>query len=166
MVARTVKTAKNNEVGQSLVNSIRENPNTLGKYAEIVAEPKGNVSNVVRVLENGKPTYVKINDLGLLKAMENLNKTDVGGVEAAAKKVTGVFKQLITQKNPVFALRNIARDVPTAYINGSEANPLKFGMDLLKSGKDVVTNSKRFQQYKALGGGGANFFDSGNPAKS
>lgn len=166
MVVRTVKAAKNNEVGQSLVNSIRTNPETLGKYAQIVAEPKGNVNNIVRVLENGKPTYVQINDLGLLKAMENLNKTEINGLEAASKKVTNVYKQLITQKNPVFAIRNIARDVPTAYVNGSEPNPFKFGKDLLKSGKDVVTNSKEFQQYKALGGGGANFFDSGNPSKS
>jgi len=166
MVTRTVKAAKNNEVGQNLVKSIRDNPITLGKYAEIVKEPKGNVSNIVRVLENGKPTYVKINDLGLLKAMENLNKTDIGGLEAGAKKVTNVYKQLITQKNPVFAIRNIARDVPTAYVNGSEGNPLKFGYNLLKAGKDVVTNSKSFQQYKGLGGGGSNFFGSGNPAKS
>jgi len=166
MVVRTIKTAKNNEVGQNLVDSIRSNPTTLGKYAEIVGEPKGNVSNIVRVLEKGKPVYVKINDLGLLKAMENLNKTDVGNVEAVAKKATNIFKQLITQKNPVFALRNIARDVPTAYVNGSVANPLKFGMNLLKAGKEVATNSKGFQQYKALGGGGANFFDSGNASKS
>ena len=166
MVARTVKSAKNNEVGQNLVNSIRKNPTTLGKYAEIVAEPKGNVSNIVRVLEKGQPTYVKINDLGLLKAMENLNKTDVGNVEAVAKKATNIFKQLITQKNPVFAIRNIARDVPTAYVNGSVHNPVKFGFNLLNAGKGVVSNSKEFQQYKALGGGGANFFDSGNPAKS
>jgi len=166
MVARTVKSAKNNEVAQYMVDSIRQAPERLKQYAEIVKEPNGNTSNVVRVLEKGKPVYMKINNLELLKAMENLNKTDVGGAEAVAKKVTNVFKQLITQKNPVFAIRNIARDVPTAFVNGSEHNPVKFGLNLLKAGRDVVTNSKDFQRYKAVGGGGANFFDSGNPSKS
>lgn len=166
LVNRVVKTAKNNEVGQSLADTIRNNPGGMKKYAEIVGEPKGNVKNVVRVLENGQPTYVQINDLGLLKAMENLNKTDVGGLEAGAKKFTNVYKSLITQKNPVFAVRNIARDIPTAYVNGSEGNPLKFTKNLLSAGKDVITNSEDFQKYKALGGGGSNFFDSNNPAKS
>lgn len=166
LVVRTVKSAKNNEVGQSLVNTIRSNPEKMNKFAEIVDEPKGNVSNVVRVLENGNPTYVKINDLGLLKAMEDLNKTDVGNIEAKAKTVTNAFKSLVTQKNPIFAVRNIARDVPTAYVNGSEHNPFKFGANLLGAGKDIVTNSPNYQKYKALGGGGSNFFDASNPTKS
>lgn len=166
MVVRTVKAAKNNEVGQNLVKSIKSDPVKMNKYAEIVGEPKGNVNNIVRVLEGGKPTYVKINDTGLLKAMEKLNDSNVSSPEAAIKKVTNIYKQLITQKNPVFAIRNIARDLPTAYVNGSVHNPIKFGVNLLKAGGDVVTNSKSFQKYKGMGGGGSNFFDGSDPSSS
>ena len=164
LVTRTIKTAKNNEVGQSMAESIRKNPSKLKQFAEIVSEPSDK-SNVVRVLEGGKPTYIKINDIELLKAMEQLNKSDVKAVEAVAKSVTGAFKQLITQKNPVFAIRNIARDVPTAYVNGSEANPLKFAWDLAKSTKDILKNTAEYKQYKGIGGGGSNFIASNDNAK-
>lgn len=51
-------------------------------------------------------------------------------------------------------------------MNGSEANPLKFGRDLVKTGKDLVINLENAQRYKSVGGGGSNFFNSNNTAKS
>ncbi len=168
LVNRTVRTAKYNEVGQSLVEAIQRNPNEMMKYAEIIDESQvnPNLNNIVSVLQGGKPTHLMINDKSLLKSLEGLYKNSPNDVEKIAKKLTGTFKSLVTQKNPVFAVRNIMRDVPTAYIYGNEANPIKFGADLFKAGKDLLTNSEVAQQYKALGGGGSNFFNSGNVAKS
>lgn len=169
LVNRTVRTARYNEVGQSMLNEIRQNPEKIKGFAKII--PKGvpinsNVKNIVSVLEDGKPVNIQINDKSLLKALKKLNQSNSGDIEKAAKEVTNVFKSLITQKNPFFAVRNIARDIPTAYINGSENNPIKFGVDLLKAGKDLSINSPIAQKYKALGGGGSNFFNSDNVAKT
>lgn len=158
LVDRTVKTARYNEVGQSLLNSVRNQPEKLRELAEVI-EPKdgmfSNVDNIVTVLENGKPVYLQINDKNLLDSLKGLPK--MVNNARAMRKITNVYKGLITQKNPLFAVRNVARDIPTAYIYGSEANPIKFAGGLLKAGKDVVTGSENLQRYKALGGGGANF---------
>ncbi len=158
LVNRTVKTARYNEVGQSLLDSVRKQPEKLRPLAEVI-EPKdgmfSNVDNIVAVLENGKPVYLQINDKALLDSLKGLPKM-VNNAQVM-RKISNVYKGLITQKNPLFAVRNMARDIPTAYIYGSESNPVKFTGDLLKAGKDVLTGSENLQRYKALGGGGSNF---------
>lgn len=166
MVERTVKSAKNNEVSQSIVNSLRSNPEKLKGFAEIVGEPNGNAANVIRVLEKGKPTYVQINDEDFLKNILNLNKTNAGKFERGLRATMNVPKALITHKNPLFGVKNVARDLPTAYVYGSESNPVKFGAKYLKAYYDIATNAKVYQQFKGVGAESGNFFDSGNPSKS
>lgn len=163
LVNRTVRTAKYNEVGQELLQTVRMNPTKMAKFAEIIPAADGmfsNVDNIVTVLEGGKPIYLKINDKALLESLEGLPKAinNLPGM----RKVTGVFKSLITQKNPLFAVRNVARDIPTAYVYGSTTNPLKFTKDYVGALKDVATDSPRFQKYRAIGGGGSNFFKQGS----
>lgn len=165
LINTTVRKAKYNEVGQSLLEAVRKNPEALSKYAEIIEKP-ANLDNIVTVLEGGEPVYLKINDKSLLESLEGMYKNNDGAITQAARKVTGIYKGLITQKNPVFAIRNIARDIPTAYVYGSEKNPVKFLSDLLVASKDLAKKTDIAQQYKALGGGGSNFFNSGNVAKS
>lgn len=160
LVNRTVRTAKYNEVGQSMLEAISKDPAKFKNIAEII--PPGtkinpNVNNIVTVLENGKSVNVQINNKQLLDALQGINKANIGNIEAAVKKGTNIFKALITTKNPIFAVRNIARDIPTAYLNGSEANPLKFAKDLVVAGKDLARNTEKAQRYRAVGGGGSNF---------
>jgi hypothetical protein len=168
LVNRTIRTAKYNEVGQSLLKSVRSNPEKLKPFAEAIPTKDGmfsNLDNVVTVLENGNPTYLKINDKALLDSMNGLPKS-IGELPFKLGKPIQLFKDLITQKNPIFALRNISRDIPTAYAYGSEPNPIKFTKGLLGAGKDILTNGPRLQKYQAVGGGGANFFSSGDVTKS
>jgi len=167
LVNRTVRAAKYNEVGQSLLESVRTSPEKMKPLAEVVATKDGmfaNTDNVISVLEDGKPTYLKINDKMLLDSMNGLPKS-IGKIPVLDTLTNG-FKGLITQKNPLFAIRNIFRDIPTAYIYGSESNPLKFGVGLIGAGKDILTNGPRLQKYNAVGGGGSNFFNSGDVARS
>jgi hypothetical protein len=144
-----------------MLKAIRGN-SELSKYAEILPddiEINPNVKNVVSVLENGKPVNVEIHDKNLLEALQGLYKTnDVKGAKAF-KIFNDVFKSLITQKNPVFAIRNIARDLPTGYVFGSEKNPFKYLRDVVVAGKDLFKNTEIAQQYKALGGENANFLN-------
>lgn len=167
LVSKVVRTAKYNEVGQSLLDTVRSNPEKMKQFAEVIPTKDGmfaNTDNVITVLENGKPTYLQINDKSLLDAMNGLPKS-IGNIPLLSSLTNG-FKSLITQKNPIFAIRNISRDVPTAYVNGSENNPFKFGKDLIGAGKDILTNSPRLQKYQAVGGGGANFFSSSDVTNS
>ena len=167
LVNRTIRTAKYNEVGQSLLTAVKENPAKMKQFAEILPSKDGmstNTDNVISVLVDGKSIYVQINNKMLLDSMNGLPKS-IGNIPVLSTLTNG-FKGLITQKNPLFAIRNIFRDVPTAYVYGSEPNPLKFGAGLLGAGKDILTNSPRLQKYQAVGGGGANFFNSGDVSKS
>lgn len=168
LVNRTVRTAKYNEVGQSLLDVVEKNGGFLDGVAKVIPaeEVNPNVNNIVTVLKNGKPVNLEIQNKQLLDSLKSVYKSSGDDLDNAFKKVTNVYKELITQKNPVFAIRNIARDIPTAYIYGNEANPLKFGFDLLKAGKDLATNSEAAKQYRALGGGGSNFFNSNKVAES
>jgi hypothetical protein len=189
LVDKTVKAAKYNEVGQTIVDEIRKNPDKLRIWAELIEEPadmqmpkgldieevmeefnkqydsifkkeKLNAPNVVRVMENGKPVYLKINDKDFFEAVTGLTRSKPSDLEKIAKYITTPFKSLITTKNPVFAVRNLARDIPTAYINGSEMNPVKFVMGLMDAAKDMKNNSEMFKEYKALGGGESDFLKS------
>ena len=76
------------------------------------------------------------------------------------RKVTNVFKSLITQKNPLFAIRNMMRDIPTAYVYGKRGKPVHIWKrgPCQKAGKDILTNSESYQRYRAIGGGMSNFF--------
>jgi hypothetical protein len=167
LVNRTIRTAKYNEVGQSLLNTVRENPEKMKQFAEVIPVKDGmfaNTDNIITVLEDGKPTYLKINNKPLLDAMNGLPKS-IGNIPVLTA-TTNAIKGLITQKNPIFAVRNISRDIPTAYVYGSEKNPFKFTSDLIGAGKDILTNSPRLQRYQAVGGGGANFFNSSEAPKA
>jgi hypothetical protein len=167
LVNRTIRTAKYNQVGQSLLESFRKEPEKLKEIAEIIPTKEGmfsNLDNVITVLEDGKPVYIKINHKPLLDALNGLPKS-INNVKYLTALTNGV-KSLITQKNPIFAIMNMLRDVPTSYVYGSEKNPLKFGKDLFLAGKDIVKQSPRLQKYQALGGGGSNFFNSGDVSKS
>jgi hypothetical protein len=167
LVNRTIRAAKYNEVGQSLLKSVRNNPEKLKPFAEEITVKEGmfaNTDNVISVLENGKAKYLRINDKALLDAMNGLPKS-IGNVPYVTALTNGI-KSLITQKNPLFAIRNISRDIPTAYVYGSEKNPFKFAAGLIGAGKDIITQGPRLQKYKAVGGGGANFFNSGDVTKS
>jgi hypothetical protein len=159
LVNRTVRTARRNEVGQEIVNAISQNPQALSKYAEILPsnyQGRLDLDNIVTVRINGDPIHLKINDKRFLDTIKDAaNNTDINGV---MPKINNLFKGLITQYNPVFALRNIARDLPTSYIYGSERNPVKFGKDLLTAGKEMLKHEKQYEQYQALGGGSSNFF--------
>jgi hypothetical protein len=165
LVNRTVRTAKYNEVGQTLVSSLRKNPEELSKYAEILKDkPKAMTDNIVTVLEKGEPIYVKFNNKGLLDSFNGL--PEIINSPKALNAITGVYKSLITQKNLFFAIRNVFRDIPTAYVYGSEHNPFKFAANLGNAAKEIVANGEAYQRYKAVGGGGSNFFSSSKANKA
>ncbi|MCE5227891.1 MAG: hypothetical protein LLG05_18785 [Porphyromonadaceae bacterium] len=117
----------------------------------------------VTAMKNGKPVRMEVHK-DLFDGFESLNRIgnegQLDGMAAWIKNnATNPFKALITGYNPVFAVKNIFRDIPTAYIQGTENNPFKFGANLLKAGKSMAKNDTQYQEFVALGGRKGSFFD-------
>lgn len=181
-----VKAAKRNKVGQLLYQQVADNPDAFKGIAEIVqhepkqkpevpgneptdimddladtaetfSKPKLDRNNVVRVMMNGKPAYLKINEKPLLDTLQAVGPENSVAVMDFLGKITGVFKNLTTGSNPVFSLtRNIVRDIPEAYKNSKTTNnPLKFIGDLLHSAYSIMGKTELYKEYKRIGGGHA-----------
>ena len=160
LVNTTVKTARYNQVGQSLLNTLRNNPNA-SKYGEIISAEEAsasNTNNIVTVIENGQKNYIRINDVSLLEALNGMPKSTYT-VPVLSNLTTG-FKKLTTQDNPLFGFTNFARDLPTGYIYGSQWNPFAYLLNEGKAFGQIATNGKMYQKYKAVGGGMSSFFSS------
>jgi transcriptional regulator CtsR len=126
----------------------------------LTADPK--LGYLLTVMDNGKPVKLQIRE-ELFKSLQALNGKGDDDLQAALKLfkkgITNPFKSLITGYNPLFAVRNFARDIPTAYIQGTENNPFKFARNLGSAAKDMFKKAPEFQEYKALGGEGGNYFN-------
>jgi hypothetical protein len=117
---------------------------------------------MLTAMDNGKAVKLQISE-DLFKSLQALNGKGDDDLQTALKLfkkgVTNPFKSLITGYNPMFAIRNVARDIPTAYIQGTENNPIKFIGNLGSAAKDMIKKADGFQEYKALGGEGGNYFN-------
>jgi hypothetical protein len=160
MMNKVIRTARYNDVGKALLESAD------GTYAEVIPPSIGMFSkldNVVTVWVDGQPQYLQINDKMLLEAITGLPRIINNAV--AVRRVTSVFKGLVTQYNPLFAIRNMFRDIPTAYVYGSQDNPLFFLSNLVKAGYQVATKTGGAAQYMAMGGAGSGQFSADSAAQ-
>jgi hypothetical protein len=178
-----VKTAKRNEVGQAIYKAVKENPEGLKNFAEIVPEGekfnvnqtienegiegvisnldqafekvKLNTSNVVKVLVDGKPVHMKINDMAFLESLTSLNPAQQNLFIEAFRGATNTMKNLTTGLNPMFGLfRNLWRDVATGHTQSKTSTEyVLYIKDLVKSVVDMVGRKPAYKEFKALGGG-------------
>lgn len=75
----------------------------------------------------------------------------------AVNKSNEIFKKLVTSWNPVFLLRNAVRDLQDAGINTKYFST--FGKNLAVAHKEIITNGKLWQLYRAMGGSNVEVFD-------
>lgn len=66
-------------------------------------------------------------------------------------------KSLLTDKNPLFLATNMLKDLFDAPLNSQ--NPIAFAKNYIPAIKEIVTNGKYYQQYKAMGGLQNTYFD-------
>ena len=161
LVTKTVRTAKMNEVGQELVKAIQSNA-AMNEIASIVDKPDINVDNVVRVLVDGEPVFVEVHNKQLLEMLEQVHTAEFDKVTEVVRKINGGVKQLITSKNPLFAISNTMRDYQTYMVNSTEANVFKRWNNIGKAVKQVAKDIKGELNendtmfiYKAMGVGGS-----------
>jgi len=120
--------------------------------------------NIVRAFVDGGRVHVKVNDPVLLDAMTTLSDTGVNALVESFRTATRMMKVLTTGGNPIFAARNIARDVPMAYVASNTLSKTpgvreaQFVWGILDALARIVTNErwypdKFYREYKAMGGG-------------
>ena len=108
---------------------------------------------IVTVMQNGKMSYYQIHDSALYESVAELSPKQVSGLLKISHMIMQPMKLLITQNNPIFAATNALRDLGTAYKLSAINNPVEFAVKYLKAFGGVITNSKDYKQYKAMGGG-------------
>ena len=106
---------------------------------------------------DGSRKLYEIRDTELFKLLAGINESSTGNnwALAAVGKVTRGMAALTTGSNPIFAVRNAARDFQSSVNYGSWAsNYLSGAAKWAKAFYEVWRNSGDYQDYKALGGGG------------
>lgn len=97
----------------------------------------------------------------LFKSIQNTTSSSANDLERGILKLgnalTGPMKTAITGINPSFALRNISRDFPTAVINSISG--MAFPKYYAQAAHEMLHKSDHWQQYKALGGTNATYYN-------
>ncbi|NWO10145.1 hypothetical protein HLV40_07010 [Chromohalobacter salexigens] len=135
---------RKNEVAQSLLSLVTDNPNpalwevftdenpdtqrtptritdpeTGQTRVEVQERPVNMAGNdrYFKAKRAGRTYYLKLHDERLMNAMRNVGPENNGVLIRAAGAVTRVMSSLVTSYNPEFMLTNFARDVQTALLN-------------------------------------------------
>jgi hypothetical protein len=160
---QTVEAAHKNIFGNRLVNNASDQTSEYIQDIKNVAEDLDldaelpELKNHFRVYRDGKAYEVKVDD-GLFEGLQALS--DTGAQSSVGRVITAGntgFKQLITGFNPMFLVRNFARDIQDTGLYSKDLG--KFAKKYPQAIKEMSTNSEAWQQYKALGGAGNSFFD-------
>jgi len=130
-----------NRVGQSFKNDMvlkypsnvwtaytKDNPEIISVYdaetnrfVDRPANMAGNARDYLVVWENGEPTYIKIRDPLLMRAMTNGSSKDFGAIANYLGATIGVgtrmMSRLLTTLSPNFMAVNPVRDLQTAVFN-------------------------------------------------
>ena len=135
---------RKNEVAQSLLSLVTDNPNpalwevftddnpdtqrtptrvtdpeTGRTRIEVQERPVNMTGNdrYFKAKRAGRTYYLKIHDERLMNAMRNVGPENNNALIRAAGAITRVMSSLVTSYNPEFMLTNFARDVQTALLN-------------------------------------------------
>ncbi len=136
---QSILRGEKNRVGQSFLNFLRANKDTLDGFAKInppqakralvngvvrnVYDPTlSHAPNALLVHENGEHVWIEIDPKyqNVADGLKNLGAEDVGKLIRYAGGFTRTLGGLSTRYNPVFPLFNALRDAAGAFINSNE----------------------------------------------
>jgi hypothetical protein len=107
------------------------------------------------IMVNGEMKKLRINDDLLFDALEPLPQRNQDEALTLMRKGTTLAKSMITTYNPLFGLANLARDLPTGFINSrTRKNPIGYLSDYIGSALDIILKRPIYQEYLNMGGGG------------
>lgn len=124
-------------------------------------------ANVVSGIDaNGKRFFYKIKDKGMYELLSGSANTMANGLEMV-RNAKNAFTKLTTGANPLFALKNAARDFQVSVNTGTWAVTYADGAaKWARTFYDVVTDSAIAQEYRNMGGGEHNRFTTENTTKT
>lgn len=175
-VQQLVKSTRKNDMYLSVIDTLRKDPENLKRFG-IVKSKTSPISGTdideflsladqealkevnskvytISAMENGQKVTAYINK-DLAEAFGKLDNL-IGSPQMQmfaniGKSITNPLKAGITGYNPLFAISNAARDIPTALIQ-SEYGMLKTTKNMFRGIKEIATNGDMWQRYLALGG--------------
>lgn len=165
---QVVQAGKRNLFGNRLLSDTLLNRDSLSEYIQAVTTEKADIDidemtaqdlrNSFTIYNNGEKTTMKLNT-GLYEGVKSMASEgrEITAIEKAAKAYNNTFKKLVTGYNPMFTIRNIARDLQDAGIYSKDLT--LFAKNFPIAYKEIITNGKKWQQYQALGGFGSSIFD-------
>lgn len=110
--------------------------------------------NIITVMQNGTPSYYRVNDPELLDALVNAGPSGARTFLDVMAAINRPFKTLTTGANIVWNVtKNLAADFQTGYVNSTENNPFKYTKQYLQSVAEIVRNRESYKAYRAAGGG-------------
>lgn len=123
----------------------------------------GDKAYMITAFRDGKKVsaYVNADVMRALELLDNAySSTDMRTIAEFGQKFTNPVKAGITGINPLFAIANAARDIPT-YLIQSNSNPFTAVSSLGKAVKEMVTGGELYHQYIGMGGKNAGYFAQG-----
>lgn len=175
-VQQLIKSTRKNDMYLSVIDTLRKDPDNLKRFGVVSVnkqpmtsmdiddfmsladqEALKEVSSkvyTISAMENGQKVTAYINK-DLAEAFGKLDNV-IGSPQMQlfaniGKSITNPLKAGITGYNPLFAVANAARDIPTALIQ-SEYGMLKTTKNMFRGIKEMATNGEMWQKYLALGG--------------
>lgn len=171
-----VRTSRKNDVYTNIIDTLRNDPDNL-KHFGVVSVNKQPMTSLdlddfmtlseqeslkqvsskvytISAMENGQKVTAYINkDLAdALGRIDNVIASPIAQAAAdAGKKLTNPLKAGITGYNPIFAIANASRDIPTAIIQ-SEYGMFKTTKNMFRAIGEMATNGEMWQKYLAMGG--------------
>ena len=124
-------------------------------------------ANVVSGVDaSGKRFFYRIKDKGLYELLSGSANTMTNGLELI-RNAKNAFTKLTTGSNPLFALKNAARDFQVSVNTGTWAVSYADGAaKWARTFFDVVTGSEVSREYQRMGGGAHNRFTTESNAKT
>lgn len=179
-VSQMIKTTRKNDLYLSLIDTLKSNPEQLKTFG-VVADTKpmqslniddflseaeqGALKEInskvytISAMRNGEKVTAYINS-DLAEALGKLDNVigskNLQAVANLGKTITNPMKAGITGYNPVFAISNMARDIPTALIQ-SEYGVGKTTKNMFNAIYQMATNGEMWRKYQALGGKSAGY---------
>lgn len=176
-----INSTRKNDMFLSVIDTLRQNPDELKRFG-IVKSGKENVGSIdiddllsgsekdaikevnskvytISAMENGQKVTAYINkDMAeaLGKVGDIIGKNGFQFTANIGKALTNPLKAGITGYNPIFAIANISRDIPTAIIQ-SEYGALKTTKNMFRGIYQMATNGEMWKRYQALGGKSAGY---------
>lgn len=150
-LASTLYDVANGTQDVAVVN--RSKAGTLVDYDPTQDKPK---NNQVTFYKDGEKITMQVTS-EVFAGFDGFNSNTTNAVMSTATAANNLFKKLVTSYSPLFILRNAVRDLQDAGIN------TKYGRSFIKNYliafKEIQTNGKYWQLYRAMGGLSSSLFD-------